>query len=226
MDKNSKGNILLGTQDLERRAPSTGSISWSPLPEQIEAFLVSRQTTLPADARITGAEYARAFRDYLAQALDDKQSCEGAGGRPARALQSDGPDRGGLDDRAGASSPTCFAFRSNNTRAWRMTIWRERRSPLSARAIRQPGLPDAHGRCRRPYPSKSLRKSFCAWNATRWWCAESGSTLERATTEWHFRHDTIMEYFIVQTFLGESNERPEQHFSDKRFLVSIYSWPR
>jgi len=45
--------------------------------EQIEAFLVSRQTALPADARITGAEYERACRAYLAQALDDHQPGEG-----------------------------------------------------------------------------------------------------------------------------------------------------
>ena len=36
-------------------------------------------------------------------------------------------------------------------------------------------------------------------------------------TEWHFRHDKIMEYFIVQTFLGPGNERPQQHLGDGRF---------
>jgi hypothetical protein len=40
---------------------------------------------------------------------------------------------------------------------------------------------------------------------------------KQATTEWHFRHDKIMEYFIVQTFLGNGNERPVQHLADPRF---------
>ena len=39
---------------------------------------------------------------------------------------------------------------------------------------------------------------------------------KQATTEWHFRHDKIMEFFIVQTFLG-GNERPVQHLGDSRF---------
>ena len=37
------------------------------------------------------------------------------------------------------------------------------------------------------------------------------------TKVWHFRHDKIMEYFIVQTFLGGDNDRPEQHLGDARF---------
>ena len=35
--------------------------------------------------------------------------------------------------------------------------------------------------------------------------------------EWYFRHDKIMEFFIVQTFLGKYNERPEKHLGDPRF---------
>jgi hypothetical protein len=37
------------------------------------------------------------------------------------------------------------------------------------------------------------------------------------TTEWYFRHDKFMEFFIVQTFLGEDNNRPAQHLGDPRF---------
>jgi hypothetical protein len=35
--------------------------------------------------------------------------------------------------------------------------------------------------------------------------------------EWYFRHDKIMEFFIVQTFLGPKNERPEKLLNDPRF---------
>ena len=34
---------------------------------------------------------------------------------------------------------------------------------------------------------------------------------------WRFRHDKIMEFFIVQTFLGENNDYPEKHLGDPRF---------
>ena len=46
-----------------------------------------------------------------------------------------------------------------------------------------------------------------------WWrVTKNGSILE-----WHFRHDKIMEFFIVQSFLGDSNDRPQQHLGDPRF---------
>ncbi|WP_293064440.1 hypothetical protein [Okeania sp. SIO2B3] len=36
-------------------------------------------------------------------------------------------------------------------------------------------------------------------------------------SQWYFRHDKIQEYFIVQTFLGEENQKLEQHINDPRF---------
>ena len=35
--------------------------------------------------------------------------------------------------------------------------------------------------------------------------------------EWHFRHEKIMEFFIVQTFLGADNDRPIKHLGTPRF---------
>lgn len=43
------------------------------------------------------------------------------------------------------------------------------------------------------------------------------SNQEGKRREYFFRHDKIMEYFIVQTFLGENNERPAKHLGDPRF---------
>ena len=40
---------------------------------------------------------------------------------------------------------------------------------------------------------------------------------EDSAARWIFRHDKIMEFFLVQTFFGKDNERPMQHFSDPRF---------
>ncbi len=67
-ESNFKGNFLLGTQPLEWTPPVMARIYiLEPLArDQIEAFLISRQTALPADARITGAEYERCCRAYLA----------------------------------------------------------------------------------------------------------------------------------------------------------------
>ena len=35
---------------------------------------------------------------------------------------------------------------------------------------------------------------------------------------WKFRHDKIMDFFIVHAFLGEDNPRPEKHLGDHRFV--------
>ncbi|MBL8254872.1 MAG: hypothetical protein JNJ76_14865 [Candidatus Competibacter sp.] len=36
-------------------------------------------------------------------------------------------------------------------------------------------------------------------------------------TEWHFRHDKIADFFVVQAFLGPDNDKPEKHLGDARF---------
>ncbi|NOR68501.1 MAG: hypothetical protein GQ532_02190 [Methylomarinum sp.] len=35
--------------------------------------------------------------------------------------------------------------------------------------------------------------------------------------QFRFRHDKIMDFFIVQTFLGKDNDKPQKHLGDPRF---------
>ena len=37
------------------------------------------------------------------------------------------------------------------------------------------------------------------------------------TQRWSFRHDKIMEFFVLQTFLGPQSTRPSEHLEDPRF---------
>ena len=39
----------------------------------------------------------------------------------------------------------------------------------------------------------------------------------KSRTEWHFRHDKIADFFVVQAFLGPANDKPEKHLGDARF---------
>jgi hypothetical protein len=41
-------------------------------------------------------------------------------------------------------------------------------------------------------------------------------------TEWLFRHDKIMEFFIAQTFLVPDSDRPQQYIGDARFSGVYY----
>jgi hypothetical protein len=44
-----------------------------------------------------------------------------------------------------------------------------------------------------------------------------GSEKTDTAPRWTFRHDKIMDFFLVQAFLGVGNERPRQHLGDARF---------
>ena len=39
----------------------------------------------------------------------------------------------------------------------------------------------------------------------------------KPTKDWYFRHDKIIEFFIMQTFMGKDNTRPAEHLGDPRF---------
>lgn len=40
---------------------------------------------------------------------------------------------------------------------------------------------------------------------------------DHTKNEWIFRHDKIMDYVLVQCFLGQDNDRPTKHLADSRF---------
>ncbi|MBV6627099.1 MAG: hypothetical protein KI793_29875 [Rivularia sp. (in: Bacteria)] len=51
---------------------------------------------------------------------------------------------------------------------------------------------------------------------SRQWQSKTGEAMQ----EWYFRHDKIMDFFLVQNFLGDSDEiqiRLNQHIGDPRF---------
>lgn len=51
---------------------------------------------------------------------------------------------------------------------------------------------------------------------SRQWQGKNGELMK----EWYFRHDKIMDFFLVQNFLGDSEEiqaRLEKHIGDSRF---------
>ena len=219
MESNFKGNFLLGTQPLEWTPPAMARIYiLEPLArEQIEAFMVSRQTALPADARITGAEYERACRAYLAQALDDNQPGEGlvatqrvlsnpmdltvVGSMIARDKQ---PDLFRLQEQQYESMADDYR-RVNVGHAFPLARFADQ--------VYQMRMNDAEA-----IPEQELKDELLCMERHKMVVRrELVNGSKQATTEWHFRHDKIMEFFIVQTFLGQGNERPVQHLGDTRF---------
>ncbi|MEH1842376.1 MAG: hypothetical protein V7L20_27520 [Nostoc sp.] len=62
------------TQPLEWTPPSTAKTYYlQPLEQQqIQEFLISRQPRLPQDAKIQGADYAKACTDYLTEVFQQQ----------------------------------------------------------------------------------------------------------------------------------------------------------
>ncbi|MEH1940855.1 MAG: HEAT repeat domain-containing protein [Nostoc sp.] len=69
-----RGNIIMTTQPLEWTPPSTAKIyKLQPLEQQqIQEFLISRQPRLPQDAKIQGADYAKACTNYLTEVFQQQ----------------------------------------------------------------------------------------------------------------------------------------------------------
>ncbi len=44
-----------------------------------------------------------------------------------------------------------------------------------------------------------------------------GNPETQPTKRWYFRHEKIMDFFLVQAFLGTANERPQKHLADAKF---------
>lgn len=72
----SKSNILIATQPLDwlPSSPIKTYILQPLKPQQLEQFLISRQTILPPDAPISGDKYEEACKNYLATFLNQQES--------------------------------------------------------------------------------------------------------------------------------------------------------
>ncbi|MCP2730944.1 HEAT repeat domain-containing protein [Limnofasciculus baicalensis] len=72
----SKCNILIATQPLDwlPSSPIKTYILQPLKPQQLEKFLISRQTTLSPDAPISGDKYEEACKNYLASILNQQES--------------------------------------------------------------------------------------------------------------------------------------------------------
>ena len=219
MESNFKGNFLLGTQPLEWTPPAMARIYiLEPLArEQIEAFLVSRQTALPADARITGAEYERACRAYLAQALDDNQPGEEL--VATQRVLSNPMDLTVVAWMiARDKEPDLFRLQEQQYESMaddyrRVNVGHAFPLARFADQVYQMRTNDAEA-----IPEQELKEELLCMERHKMVVRrELVDRSKQATTEWHFRHDKVMEFFIVQTFLGNGNERPVQHLGDTRF---------
>ena len=226
VERHFKGNIILATQPLEWTPPATAKICvLQPLKRsQIEAFLMSRQASLGTAGSASKEAYGAACRAYLLQALDE--------GRPPELLRAverilsnpmdltlvaqmlavgETPDLLGLQRQqyalmAAEYERTCllpFPLEAFSERVYQLRLADEA-------ALAEAEFPAAL-RCLGRYKMMVSRQDK---NRSE---DRGEGQAEKPMRQWYFRHDKIMEFFVVQTFLGENNPRTIDHIDDPRF---------
>ncbi|MFN6515951.1 MAG: HEAT repeat domain-containing protein [Nostoc sp. CreGUA01] len=203
-----RGNIIMTTQPLEWTPPSTAKTYYlQPLEQQqIQEFLLSRQPRLPKDAQLQGADYEKACINYLIEALNNQQPKEELDA--ARRILSNPMDLTVVALMLSqGKQPNLFRLQEqqyNLMAAEYLKEWNQE-FPLKkfSAAVYEMRLEDKQALPADEFHQvvMSLSDEKYKMTVSRQWQDEKGE----AKKEWNFRHDKIMDFFLVQNFLGESD---------------------
>ncbi|WP_044499936.1 HEAT repeat domain-containing protein [Nostoc sp. PCC 7107] len=218
-----RGNIIMATQPLEWIPPSTAKIyKLQPLElAQIQQFLLSRQPQLPKDANIQGDNYKQACTSYLTQTLSQQQPPEELAAN--QRILSNPMDLSLVALMLSqGESPNLFHLQQQQYKlmaAEYLQEWKQE-FPLKkfSDAVYQMRLDDEQALPAAEFHQvlQSLEDEKYKMVVSRQWQNEEGA----AKKEWYFRHDKIMEFFLVQNFLGEGDDAEKHlidHIGDPRF---------
>ncbi|MEH2399478.1 HEAT repeat domain-containing protein [Nostoc sp.] len=203
-----RGNIIMTTQPLEWTPPSTAKIyKLQPLEQQqIQEFLISRQPRLPQDAQVQGADYAKACTDYLTEVLNNQQAKEELDA--VRRTLSNPMDLTVVALMLSQGKhPNLFHLQQqqyNLMAAEYLKEWNQE-FPLKkfSAAVYQMRLADKQALPADEFfqVAMSLSDEKYKMVVSRQWQDKKGE----AQKEWYFRHDKIMDFFLVQNFFGETD---------------------
>jgi len=215
MQNNSKSNIIVATQPLEWTSPDMAEIYIiQPLRrDQIEDFLITCKQSLPENARVEGENYEKACSEYLSEALDENQPQEIF--ESAIRILSNPMDLTVVADMlAMGENPDIFHLQEQQYTTMAKEykkVYHQSDFPLMrfSDTVYEMRLKDDD---EKDVPEEEFLNELEMMEKYK-------MVLKRQTEvrKWYFRHDKIMEYFIVQTFLGADNDRPQKHLGDPRF---------
>ncbi|BBD69124.1 HEAT repeat-containing PBS lyase [Nostoc commune NIES-4072] len=203
-----RGNIIMTTQPLEWTPPSTAKTYYlQPLEQQqIQEFLISRQLRLPKDAKIQGADYEKACINYLKEVLKDQQAQEELDA--VRRILSNPMDLTVVALMLSqGKQPNLFRLQEQQYKLMAAEYQQEWKQefPLKrfSAAVYQMRLDDKQALPGDEFHQvvMSLEDEKYKMVVSRQWQDEKGG----AKKEWYFRHDKIMDFFLVQNFLGETD---------------------
>ncbi|MFN6565826.1 hypothetical protein [Dendronalium sp. ChiSLP03b] len=202
-----RGNIIMTTQPLEWTPPSTAKIYYlQPLEQQqIQEFLISRQPRLPKDAQVQGADYEKACTNYLTEVL--KQQAKEELDAVRRILSNPMDLTVVALMLSQGKHPNLFRLQEqqyNLMAAEYLKEWNQE-FPLKkfSAAVYEMRLQDKQALPADEFyqVAMSLSDEKYKMVVSRQWQDEKGE----AKKEWYFRHDKIMDFFLVQNFLGETD---------------------
>ncbi|BDI19451.1 hypothetical protein ANSO36C_52530 [Nostoc cf. commune SO-36] len=213
-----KGDIILATQPMEWTPPSTAKrYVMQPLGRShIQAFLLSRKPLIPDYAPVREEVYEQSCSRYLEQVLNDRQALEEL--EANQRILSNPMDLTVIAAMlAAGKQPDLFRLQEQQytvmTEEYQEKHLRQE-FPLDSfsEAVYQMRLKDET-----QLPEEQFLEELLGMERHKMVVSRQSKDSEgKPAKEWHFRHDKIAEFFILQTFL-EHPERQEQHLGDPRF---------
>ena len=182
---------------------------------QIETFLLTRKDSLPDDARLAGDAYEQVCRRYLAATLNPQQPLEILAAM--RQLLSNPMDLTLVATMlARGETPDLFRLQQQQYRIMAEDYQRTQlhEFPLRkfAEVVYQMRLQDEDA-----LPVGEFTDELQCLERHKMAVGRQVVESGKSRDEWHFRHDKITDFFIVQAFLGPANDKPEKHLGDARF---------
>ncbi len=213
-----RSNIIIATQPIEWIAPAIAEIyELQPLrDDQVSGFLLRQEAAFPADAPIRGEDYRSECETYLEKTLGQGQDKESL--IAARRILSNPMDLALVACMISRDkSPDIFQLREQQyllMTADYEHIHPGKHFPIEefSETIYQMRIND-----QAVIPHHHFSDEVTCMDRHKMVLRRQFRNLDgKQIQEWYFRHDKIMEYFIVRTFLGES-DRPRKHFGEARF---------
>jgi HEAT repeat protein len=223
-----KGNILMTTQPLGQtwKPPANAkTFVMQPLqPDQIEAYLLSRQPFLPEKAPVQGVAYEQACRKFLAESLGGQVDLAIAEREKAQIVLSNPLELSLAALMLASGNPVDLRNLREQQYKYMAEDYREtwnREFPIQAfsDAVYQLWLDE---KTRRTLPADDFPNEVVCMADEKFRMAVSRrwEGKEGDRQEWSFRHDKIAEFFIAQTFKDGSEEarsRLAKHIGDSSF---------
>lgn len=214
------GNLLMTTQPLEWDPPPLAKVYvLRPLEdEQIEVFLVGRFNAMSDKSRVSVDEFAARCGAYVRGSLSDslpEQTREAA-----RVVLSNPMDLTVVAQMLVRDElPNLFELQQQHYRLMAADYERAHvgnKFPLKAFAERayEMRLNDEPAFAEGEFPNELAVMANPDHKMVVPYHVQGAAD---ASPRWTFRHDKIMDFFLVQAFLGVGNERPQQHLGDARF---------